>query len=528
MIELEHTLIMLLLLISLLRTRTALPVWVRLLMVGVIFLAFLAPAAPLALPWGLFAALFIPLLLWQTAQRLGGSAWFGGWRDVVVWLVLTAGISTIIYLTGGLPVASALLFGLLAASFVLNAIHPEQKETLFSQIGVLTLVFLLTEIEATVEAPGRFLLALLGGGGIGVVVGLAAVLLARRLPEGPARDAVSVGQGYLAYGLGLAAGMSAVAAALLSIAVTVAYGTRRGLWPDGQITPKPFRSPVVYAAGVAALAFFGWQTHVPFTPTVLLEVVLALALTTLVYWIGQRANGPAPAMPTGLLETLFRVGFLLAAALLLWPKSMLIDPLPLGVSLGFAAVTAVGASILLAPMLQVLSWLEQARREPPTGSQPAAPTLRVSDLMRTDFAAVPPDAPVEDVQAALAAHPAACVLVTEPSGRLAGIITEADLFVKQEKLPRTDVTYLALFEHPVKLENIVQAYQSLREQMKAADIMTQPVVTIQSDRPVGQAVQLFIAHGYKILPVVAAGGEARVIGLLTRADMIRHFLGAPE
>ena len=159
MIELEHTLIMLLLLINLLRTRPGIHPSLRWLVVGVILLAFIAPSIPLSLPWDLFAALFIPVLLWQSAQRLGNASWFSGSRDFVVWLVLTVGITAVISLTGGLPLTSAVLFGLLAASFVWNTINLEKKETLLGHIGVLTLVFLLTGMEAAIEAPGNFLLA---------------------------------------------------------------------------------------------------------------------------------------------------------------------------------------------------------------------------------------------------------------------------------------------------------------------------------------------------------------------------------
>jgi hypothetical protein len=245
-IALEHTLIMLLLLINLLRTGPGNHPSLRWLIVGVILLAFIAPSAPLVLPWALFSALFIPILLWQSAQRLGNAGWFGGSRDFVVWLVLTIGITTVIFLTGGLPVTSSLLFGLLAASFIWNTINQDKKETLLGNIGVLTLVFLLTGIEAAIEAPRQFLLALLSGSGIGIVVGYLSVLIAGRVKAGLQRDLFSIFQIYVAYGIGLLTGMSAVAAAVLSIAVYVAYGTKRGLWADGQINPKPFENKVIF------------------------------------------------------------------------------------------------------------------------------------------------------------------------------------------------------------------------------------------------------------------------------------------
>jgi CBS domain-containing protein len=229
-----------------------------------------------------------------------------------------------------------------------------------------------------------------------------------------------------------------------------------------------------------------------------------------------------------LQEILFRVGFLLAAALLLWPKNMLIDPLPLVIALGFASITAIIASVLLNPMIQVLTWLEEAQSQ--TTTEAASPSSKVKDFMRKDFPSLPLDTPVEQIPAILSKEGTGGVLIMDPSGKLTGIVTEADLFVKREKLPRTDLTYLALFQNPVQPEYISQSYSSIRGRYRASDIMSQPVVTISSDQPIGKAIHLMLNHGYKIIPVVekTGGNEEQVIGVLTRTDLIQQLLAPPE
>ena len=524
MIELEHTLIMLLLLINLFRTRPGIHPFLRWLVVGVILLAFLAPSFPLALPWTLFAALFIPILLWQSAQRLGDAAWFGGRRDFAIWLILTLGIAAVIYLTGGLPIPSAMLFGLVTASFVWNILHQHKKETLLGQVGVFTLVFLLTGVEAAIEAPGQFILALFAGGGIGLLVGFVSVLIAGRIKPGLQRDWFSILQVYLAYAIGLALGISAVAAAVLSIAVYVAFGAKRGLWADGQISPKPFEHRAVFGLGVVALAFFGWQTHIALTFNVILEVALALVLTGIVFWVSRRFNQSAMDDQNNLQEILFRVGFLLISALLLWPKTMLLDPIPLAIAVGLASLTAISASLVLAPMIRVLSWLDEARAQ--AASVPVIPTYRVKDLMRNDFSLLSPDALVDEIPAVLSADRNGAIVVLSETGELAGILTEADLFVKEKKLPRTDVTYLALFDHPIQPNYLQQAYSSIRGKVSVGEIMSRPVVTLEADQPISRAVHLFVRHGYKVIPVVDP--EGHVTGVLTRADLIYRFLAQDE
>lgn len=529
MLELEHTLIMLLLLVNLLSTRPGIPAFLRWIMAGVILLAFLVPSTPLSLPWGLFAALFVPILLWQSAQRLGNAGWFGGGREFFVWLLLSMGITAVIFFTGGLPFTSALLFGLLAASVAWNAINPQKNETLLGQIGVLTLVFLLTGIEAAVEAPGQFLLALLAGGAIGAVVGFCSVLIASRLKTGIRRDLFSLGPGYLAYAIGFFAGMSAVAAAVMSIAVYVAYGTKRGFWAEGQISPRPFEQKWVFAAAVLGLAFFGWQTHVPFSLTVLLDVLLAGLLTTVVFLLRKWFAPAVVGAQYNLAEILFRVGLLLAASLLLWPKSLLVDPFPVLIALGFASVTAISASIVLAPMIQLFSWLEEAQSQfTPAVAAPAVPALLVKDVLNRDYLVIPPDTHIEEIPALLAAHRTDGALVVDALGKLRGIVTEADLFVKEETLPRTDVTYLTLFNQPVRPEYILETFASVRGQYRASDVMSHPVVTIETDKPLAMALQFFVTYGYKVIPVVNKSPENRdqLVGILTRADLIRKFLSS--
>ncbi len=526
--ELEHILIMLLLLATLIRVSSGMKSAFRWLIVAVILLVFLAPAVPIALPWEVFTAVIIPLLLWQSAQRLGSASWFGGGLNLLLWLLLVIGIAGVIFLTGGLSIASALVFGLLAASLVWNTFTSEPSETILGQIGILTLVFLLTGVETAVDAPGRFLYALIAGGAVGALVGYLSTRIAERLPAGRMRSVFSVVQVYLAYGIGLILGLSTVAAAVVSVAMHVAYGTKRGLWSEGQIQPKPLDNSILFWVGVAALAFFGWQTHIPFSAAILLEVALALVLTAAIIWTGQRGNSLTQANESRPFEALFRVGFLLAAALLLWPKNLLLDPLPIAIALGFASLTAAATAVLLVPILNLFSQFADARSK--SAYAGAAPGLLVKDLMQDGLPSVSPDTPIEQIAVIFAENGTDYVLVLDERGHAAGIITEADLFIKEERLPRTDVTYLALFQQPIEARDIVHAYRRMRGMYRAAEIMTRPVVTIDCGQPVDEAIALFVKYGYQQVPVTEEGGSEhpRVIGMLTRAGLIRRFFTLAE
>ena len=63
-----------------------------------------------------------------------------------------------------------------------------------------------------------------------------------------------------------------------------------------------------------------------------------------------------------------------------------------------------------------------------------------------------------------------------------------------------------------------QGFEVAARGRTAADIMTSPVVTVGLDAPIGQIIQLMIAHRVKRLPVLDADG--RLAGLIGRAGVL--------
>lgn len=58
--------------------------------------------------------------------------------------------------------------------------------------------------------------------------------------------------------------------------------------------------------------------------------------------------------------------------------------------------------------------------------------------------------------------------------------------------------------------------------MRAADVMTRPVVTVRPETPIREAVHLLIEHGFAGLPVV--DDDERVVGVVTEADTLAASL----
>jgi len=522
MTALEHSLIILLLLVGLLNARPRLPSLARWAVAGALALAFIAPAAPIDLPWDWLAALVVPLLLWQAARRLIGARWPADRRDIGLWILIIVGIGAALLFTSELALPGALLFGLLAASMAWRATEDGGTPTYLGQLGPLALAFLLAEIAPAVEAPDRYALALAGGAGLGAVIGYIGVHIAQGRSVGRPRDAASIGQVYLVYGIAWLLDLSSVAAAMFAVIVYVAYGTRRGLWSNGVVRPTPIDAGPVYGLAVIALAFFAWQTHVPLTPILLLEVGLGLAVTGMAVWAGRVLKSQTFYAERSFLSVIVRVGLLLVPVLLLWPRGVLIDPALLALALLAAGAATLGAHVALTPLLSLYAWLDEVGAEVARADQ-AVTALPVRDLMAREFATARPDTPVPDLARRLLESPTGCVLIVEASGRLMGIVTESDLFVKAERLPRTGLTYPALFKEPVLPEQLPNVYAQIGSKHVASDVMNSNVVWVKDSQSVSRAIRLMAQHGFRRLPVVnadpASGGQ--VVGVLTRADIIR-------
>ncbi len=524
MVALEHTLIMLLLLISLLKARPRLPAWLRWAAAAAVLFALVVPTAHIALPWAWLAAMFIPLLLWQAALRLANSGWPDSLRSLVIWLLIVAGVAVLISVTAAASPAGAVLFGLLLASTVWETAASGTRGSFLGQVSVLTLAFLLAETDFLVEAPGRQVMALLGGAGLGALFGSLAVPLALRVSPGLRRDWIGLAQAYLAYAAALVLDVSPVAAAVLSVIVFVAYGANRRVWSNGQLSLRPLDSPAIFILATAALGFFGWQIHVPLTPLLLLEIVLGLAVAGAAFWAGYQIKSPLFAQGSSFFKILGRAALLLVPAFLLWPRDALLNPAPLAAALGAAALTTLAAYYGLIPLLGLYRWMDEVQ-ETAAGPGSAAPARSIAGLVRPAPLSIPPETPASALPALFAARGAGCALVTDPSGNLAGIITEADLFFRQERLPQGGRSYPALFKTPVSPEQMPEVYAGMLAARTAADLMTAPVIAVPEAASLNRAILLMYQHDLKILPVVREtpeGGQVPV-GILTRADIIRHL-----
>lgn len=146
--------------------------------------------------------------------------------------------------------------------------------------------------------------------------------------------------------------------------------------------------------------------------------------------------------------------------------------------------------------------------------------MQVADIMERDPVTVGPHTPVEDVIKLLGENDVPGLPVVNEGGRPVGIITEADLVLRDEDSDLHLPHYVELFGGLVFLESLGKFEERLRKAAasRARDLMTEDPVTVEASATVREAARLIADRGHNRLPVVEDG---RLVGVVTRADVLQ-------
>ncbi|MFH8838419.1 CBS domain-containing protein [Streptomyces sp. NPDC017868] len=141
----------------------------------------------------------------------------------------------------------------------------------------------------------------------------------------------------------------------------------------------------------------------------------------------------------------------------------------------------------------------------------------VADVMTKKVVAVLPGADFKEIVTTMQRWKVTAVPVVEGEGRVVGVVSEADLLLKEEFHEHR----LGLVEQMRRPEATAKAGSS-----RAEDLMTSPAVTVAPDASLPQAARLMAAHRVKRLPVV--DGHGAIQGIVSRSDLLKVFLRPDE
>jgi CBS domain-containing protein len=148
--------------------------------------------------------------------------------------------------------------------------------------------------------------------------------------------------------------------------------------------------------------------------------------------------------------------------------------------------------------------------------------MTVRDLMTKPVVSVRPGTPLKEVAQLLVDCKISGLPVVDDDGSVLGVVSEADFLIKEQGAQA--------IRHR-RLARILGESRESRSQLAkigaltAAEAMTAPAVTIAASSRIAEAAAAMTAHGVKRLPVVDGG---RLIGIVTRADLVRAFVRSDE
>lgn len=138
--------------------------------------------------------------------------------------------------------------------------------------------------------------------------------------------------------------------------------------------------------------------------------------------------------------------------------------------------------------------------------------LTVQDVMTSTVVTVADSAPFKEIVRLMQVHGVSALPVVDAQGRLAGIVSEADLLPKEASESNGE---RHLFGSRRKMAHKASG-------LVAAQLMSAPVAAVGPDVTLREAARLILERKVKRLPVVDAGG--RIIGIVSRADLLKVFL----
>jgi CBS domain-containing protein len=142
---------------------------------------------------------------------------------------------------------------------------------------------------------------------------------------------------------------------------------------------------------------------------------------------------------------------------------------------------------------------------------------KVESVMSPKVLAVRPQTPFKEIVQMMEANRISAVPVvdvTDSDGRVVGIVSEADLMLKEE------------YAGPGRYGMSHSDAEVAAAGRDAAAFMTRPVVTIKPGASLAEAARLMHRGGLKRLPVVDEAG--RLVGIVSRADLLKAFLRSDE
>jgi CBS domain-containing protein len=144
--------------------------------------------------------------------------------------------------------------------------------------------------------------------------------------------------------------------------------------------------------------------------------------------------------------------------------------------------------------------------------------LTVRDIMQPNVITIRPEATVRQLADLLATHKISGVPVVDAENQVIGIVSEADLIVRDADLHFPH--YIQFLESVIYLQSVRKFEERYKKALaaKVADVMTTEVESTPPEASIYDVATQMSDHNVNRLPVIE--GE-RLVGIVTRGDIVR-------
>jgi CBS domain-containing protein len=146
--------------------------------------------------------------------------------------------------------------------------------------------------------------------------------------------------------------------------------------------------------------------------------------------------------------------------------------------------------------------------------------MKAREVMAKPLVSATPDMTVLEMARQFVEKRVTGIPVVDKEGRLLGVVTERELFVRAKAIPFSHERAPSLAGEWIDHTRLREAYSGI-QQLKAADVMTCGVWTVEGDENVEDVVIGMMERRVNCVPVLEAG---RVVGMLSRQDVIQSML----
>ncbi|MDD4558833.1 MAG: CBS domain-containing protein [bacterium] len=147
--------------------------------------------------------------------------------------------------------------------------------------------------------------------------------------------------------------------------------------------------------------------------------------------------------------------------------------------------------------------------------------MKAADIMSRDVITITPSTTVREIADILRARHISGLPVTEGE-HVVGIVSEEDIIFRDASLRLP--AFIQILDGIIFLEGLQHYEEAIRKMvgMRAADIMTREVISVDPCTPVREIADLMVTHDINRVPVIA---EGILVGIVTRADIVRYAAG---